>query len=268
MGILSEVSAGWHGFLYDNKLPLLLLASFVFLFFRKEQKMREPFVRYTLLFTVLALFPLTAALLMTYQTRFYNYLYIWSFVPDIAVIAYAASLFAGEELPELYREKKSFAVISVVALAAAVLLCSGLVYRPIDAHLVVKTEHDCDAVLSVLQQKNEEELLVWAPEEVITYIGQNDSSVRLLYGRNMWDNQLNAYFFDTYPEELVSMYRWMEREDEETELGASECAELVKANAVNCVILYENAAEEDLAQFQAAFGEPAMFVGNYYIFIK
>lgn len=268
MGILTEVLNGWRALTENNKMPVLLLAALLYLCLRKNKKTGDTFVKYVLFMTILVLFPLTAAVLMTYQTRFYDYQWIWSFVPQTAAVAFGAVVFAGEDLAALYDRKKRNAIAVGVGLVLLAVVTCGLNYQSLDAYLFAGSGYDCETVLQEIKQATEGEALVWAPEKMTEYIGQHDSSVKLLYGRNMWDLKLNAYFFDTYPEELTKLHSWMDGEEgEESDLSAQDCVNLAEQYKVNCIVLPGDLPAEDMIVFKKTYR--LVTVGDgYYIFVK
>ena len=80
---------GWYRYTDSGKYPVLFLAALVLLWFLSGKLVKEKrmLLVYATAVAALAVCPLTAVLLMIYQTKFYDYEWIWSAVPLLPVIA-------------------------------------------------------------------------------------------------------------------------------------------------------------------------------------
>lgn len=108
-------------------------------------------------------------------------------------------------------------------------------------------------------------VLLWAPADILEYARAEDSSVTLLYGRNMWDKWLDAYSYDTYPETYEELYEWIENEEQFSRgkiteedfqerkraagqnLTLTEAVERAAAAGVNCILLPESLDFEEIS---------------------
>lgn len=277
---ITNAWAGWQNYKDGVKLiALLILALLLFWFlWEKERKHYRRVVLYTTLMTVCCICPLTAALLMGYQTKFYDYEWIWNAVPITIVIALAGTiLWTG--LTERYRGQKGYQwkCIGITGLLVAVILLCGslgnpdlgqkeLIYEwevndePMHGEKLAETER----VLAVLAESGEitenetatetgataesqtatanETIVLWAPKNIMEYARALDGDIRLVYGRNMWDISLNAYSYDTYGDGENTLYAWMNNLEE---TGVAEVTVKLSSgskqtvDAVTCIELAE-----------------------------
>lgn len=258
--------AGWRGFIGDGKLVGLLLVSLLFLWLYYKRVEQKRFLIYATVMTVCCIVPVTAAVLMRYQTSFYGYERIWSFVPLTSVIGYAAAVFVTEPLQntaEYGREKRIAAVAALLLLFA---LCGGMGSGLEDNGQ--EESRRAEAVLEKLREKaSGRELCLWAPQEIMAHAREYDSALTLVYGRNMWEPSLNAWLYDTYPEEIVELYRWMSGGEEKTMTDLS-CAETAVAAGVNCILLPESTEEGTIESFERLLGVKTESLEGYYLLIR
>lgn len=205
---------GWQMFIAKQKLPALLVAAVIYLLFAGKNK---KLVYYGAVTTALCMIPGMAVLLMKYQTAFYDYPFIWSIVPVTALIALGGT----QLLEHSWRRSAGFrgGVYNLVltGLCILALFMSGSDKPEQDAEARIHAEAVLDEIWAELPpgQAKGEQICLWAPREILEYARiQGDRTGRgsftLLYGRNMWDAALNAYTYDTYPEEMKQLYTWME----------------------------------------------------------
>ena len=102
----------------------------------------------------------------------------------------------------------------------------------------------------------------------------------MIYGRNMWEESLNAYTYDTYSQEFRELYLWIENVDSTgtalIEDGTQDglllqgvnCMETAAEAGVSCVLLpgrLKEAAVETLAKI---WGGSALKLDSYYILTR
>ena len=51
--------------------------------------------------------------------------------------------------------------------------------------------------------------LLWAPTGILEYSRELRPDIPLLYGRNMWQEDMNSFSYDVYDEKAVECYNWM-----------------------------------------------------------
>lgn len=295
--LLTNAWKGWLEYTTGGKLAALLLAVLLFLWLRqkKEQKL---LLCYTSLMAVLCIFPVSGGLLMLYQTKFYDYQWIWNLVPVTLMIAFGATVFLTEYWKN-YGKKGRLSKIAVTLFTLAViLLCGSSGSAKWEEQAVLEKSERTAEVLEALKAYGENgEICLWAPQEIMEYARAVDGNVKLLYGRNMWDEGLNAYSYDVYLEERVDCYLWMRAAEDNGELeavveqavtageteadGADEakqankkkllsgvdCANTAVKLGVNRILLPGNMQEEAVQQLENALGVQAGELDGYYLFV-
>lgn len=279
--------SGWQGFIDGGKLAALFLAAEGYLLWNGRR--RGPGRRlavYGGIAGLLCIVPVTAALLMEYQTSFYDYPWIWSIVPFTALIALGGTVFLTErwKTGTGYRSFVYNGVLTLLCVGALV-LCGSLGGRPKDTPLYVFDgsgetiwrREDADAVLEELTRLYAKEedggrqgFCLWAPREILEYARSERGDIRLLYGRNMWDLSLNAYSYDTCSQDRQKLYDWMEHlTDYQRNVGEAEGIEYVGmafSLGADCVLLPGsmqgwNPKETDWGQYNVEVTD----LGQYYL---
>lgn len=267
--LLKNAWIGWHDFTAPGKLAALLLVSLLFLWLYYKKVSQKNFLIYTTVATVCCIFPVTAAGLMLYQTKFYDYEWIWSIVPLNAMTGYAITVWITDFVGDFTKNDKKKSLGAVVLLLAVLVLCGGLGAKPWDSAEERREREAAEAVLAQVQERVPEgDIYLWAPREVMEYAREYDAGIRLLYGRNMWDPHLNAYAYDTYSGELKALERWIRGYGEEEPISDRECAEAVAGTEVNCILLPGNRPEEAIECFEEILGVRAESLEGYYLLVR
>lgn len=300
--LLKNARLGWLNYTGNGKIAVLLLAVLLFIWLSGSWKKQKALFLYTTVLTVCCIVPATAAILMTYQTRFYDYEWIWSLVPVTVMIAYGITEFAAytgdlaqKEYAGRTRQRGLFLSGTGALAIVILLLCGGLgsntwKVQP-EAEVPIWADRaECESVLSVLT-KQEPEACLLAPQSIMEYAMSFDRSIpehtihgqilRLPYGRNMWDKHLNAYSYDVYDKETEQLYQWMcgvERTGEldvtvkdgkgELFLSGKACLEIADNKGVNSLVLPENISEEALRAAEELWGSNAFKTGRFYLLVK
>lgn len=267
---IKNARLGWLDYIESGKLAaLLLLALLIFWFWKKEEwnKYRKLFL-YTTLVTVCCVVPVTAAVLMAYQTKFYDYEWIWGTVPITAVIALTGTLL-WSELSKRYQsvsgggwKKAGIVLLAVCLLYVCGPLGAGIPDAEEEQGKLAATERVLEIVTENGQNRN---VVLWAPREIMEYARALNGTVQLPYGRNMWDPALNAYSYEAYGDTEVALYDWMTGA-EETGTGEGAILEPVLEIGINCMVLPGNLALELLAEFEKELGVQAELADGYYLF--
>lgn len=302
--LLKNAWLGWQSFTENGKYGALLFAALIFLgmrFFSKTERSldkpteevsgRRAFLGYTITVTVCCVFPASAALLMLYQTKFYDYEWIWSLVPLTIVTAWAAAvLLTDKNIVEKPGKGRLLAVFLI-----GVIFLSGNQGKDLQKFRAQKQERET-AVLAlneITQNGQEKNIFLLAPREIMEYARTFDGSIRLPYGRNMWDKSLDGYAYDMYTSEITALYEWMcsveELADFDKNLGigmvteenyepmrqaclegAGEAIAAALAEGVNCFVfpgeLREDAVQGLYLALQNACGEPDKKQSGFYVF--
>lgn len=246
----------------------LFLVSLLFLWIGYRQEKQKQLLRYSTVMAVCCILPVTAVALMLYQTRFYDYEWIWSAVPVTIVTAYAGTKVQAEYWQGFRREAWRKGLPVTAGLLAAALFCGRLSGGDIDRESERAWKARTESVLEIVRTEPEGiqgdagtesgAVCMWAPRKVMEYTRRLDGSILLPYGRNMWEEALGAYSYDTYSEDIEDMYRWMSIVEEtctendfdltdlmleimeEQELSTGECLAAARQAGVNLLVLPEN----------------------------
>lgn len=263
---------GWLNFSVDGKLMALLLVSIGILWLVHKKKVEQQFLYYLTIMTIACIFPLSACLLMMYQTRFYDYPWIWSMVPVSAGIAYAMTVITGDIWANLTigRTRK---ILFTAATVGIILLCGLSGFTKNGNEILSEEAEQVVEALSAMDAKNN---MVWAPREIVTALRQR-SGVKVLYGRNMWDAPVSAYSYDEYNEQIKDCFAWMEwaqsydpKQDETGEeairyLDGVECGNYAKEKGVTVIVL-PNGFDEELARLmEVDLGVMSQRIGGYHL---
>lgn len=203
--------AGWQSFTDGGKLVAPVLAAVVYMLMRKGRLgPAGRLVRYGGIAAVLCICPVTAALLMCYQTAFYNYPWIWSMVPVTALIALGGTVFLTDQWKKGGWRTYLYNTVLTLLCVGVLMLCGGLGESRVDAAAQRQERVRAEAVLAEVRSVCGEEFCLWAPQEILEYARTRDGKISLLYGRDMWDAALHAYSYDVYSDEAEALYLWIE----------------------------------------------------------
>ncbi len=263
---------GWKNYTDDGKLAVFLLASLIYLWYYKKKVCEQAFLRYAMVMTISCIVPVTGAVLMVYQTRFYDYEWIWSMVPATAVIACGVTLFLADSWGEFQGDKWRKGLPVTLLLLAALVLAGGMdgqSWNPKNQRTEQERTYRVLESLTELWQGGE--VCLWAPREVMEYARETDGRIRLIYGRNMWDVSLNGYAYDSYGKNIIALYEWMEQMcDPLTMDTAAKSLETYVAKAlsagVDCIMLPEEVAPDVIRRMEKALDTEARKVEAYWIF--
>ena len=277
--LLRNAWNGWRAYTDPGKLAALLLVSLVFLWIYYKRVPRKEFLIYTTMTEVCSIFPVTPAALMLYQTRFYDYEWIWSIVPLTAVTAYGATLFLEQQWRDADGGGWRKALPVTLLLLLAVLLCGNLGENGEESAQKNAEKAESETVVQMIGEAwPEEDICLLAPRKILEYAREADGRLRLAYGRNMWDISLNGYAYDTYDRKTSDLYRWMgwaeqsagvwmPEEDREEMLATVERrAEDAVELGVNCILLPEGVPGEIRERMEAALGTRAEEMDDYIVF--
>ncbi len=294
--LLGKAWQGWIDYIDEGKLPALLFAALFFLWLSRrkaEGKIGQKAEReagqkalllYTSVIAVCCVLPFTAAVFMKYQTKFYDYEWIWSMVPLTAVTAWGGVAVLEEIWPKQGERDWRRGLSGTSLLLAAVLLCGSL-GRPAWSRTgqAEKRRHAYEVLCQVKEIYPGETLCLWAPREIMEYAREADAGILLPYGRNMWDIALNGYSYDVYEEDTAAMYRWMEEPGTASGTGANAegtsaedggpdsvsgrlCAGYAADAGVTCILLPESRSSETVQELEEALQVKAQKLEGYWIF--
>lgn len=268
-GLLQGAWEGWQGYICDGKLAALFLAALLYLLAGRKGGCRS-FVLYAVLMTVCCILPVTAVVLMTYQTGFYEYVYIWGLVPVTAVTAYGITVVLAEGWADFKPSGWRRGVPVAALLLAAVLFSSGLGGGDWDRPGEGRERRQAYEVLGrIVEMCPDREICLWAPRGILEYAREKDAAIRLAYGRDMWNSTLVGYTYDVYDQKKISMYQWMEMNPEERTQEMNELAAALALEAgVNCVLLPRDTDMGIVWYMGDALEAEVRLVGNYFFLVR
>lgn len=162
---------------------------------------------------LLVLFPVSAAALMLYQTRFYGYHWIWSLVPLTPCIAWGGTRLLWELTGQQRRDgREAWRLAGGMAALLALLMLTGNLgnVRSLGGEEKNRLSQARQAAVYLEETPEAGVELLWAPRPVLEAVRQQTGWIRLLYGRNMWEPAAAAYAYDGYPMEQQRLFDWME----------------------------------------------------------
>ena len=295
--LLRNAWMGWFRLTGDGKIMALFLAALLSLWINREREKQRQFLHYSTVSAVCCILPVTAAVLSLYQTRFYDYEWIWSIVPVTVVTAYAGTKVLAEHWQGFRREAWRKGLPVTAGLLAAAFLCANFNSAAIDRENERAGRAEAECILETVRAEGIPEtvgdgttvtesgsICMWAPEKVMGYARRLDSSILLPYGRNMWEEALGAYSYDTCSAEIKDMYQWMciveetctendfdltdiviERMEEQ-ELSTEKCLDTAREAGVTLLILPENTNQLLLDEVISAVGIQPEQSSGYYFF--
>ena len=222
MTLLKSATNGWLDYTQHGKYAALLLAAILYLGYClwKSKAARnggkQPlFYLYAVLITLTCICPVTAVILMKYQTAFYSYVWSWAAVPQTALIAWACTEF----LYTLWREKSIRNVAATLLLAGIVILSGNPVSDRTGTQLTqVETPREREVLGQLseyhLEESGETEYSLWAPKEILAAARAYSADIHPVYGRSIWDAALGSYSYDTYETWQEDLYLWMNHLEE------------------------------------------------------
>ena len=235
--LLQSALTGWTTYTQQGKSAALLLLAIVYLGSVLWKKMRTSgngwnvkkenrgicYV-YAVLITLACICPVTALILMKYQTNFYSYVWIWTAVPQTAVIAWASTDF----LCRLWQKKEASGYLQkgiATVLFVGILFLSG---NPVSEWTAGQTAQIPEFSREGMQQQEispwdtletltayhqsetgNREFGLWAPKDIMAAARAYSAYIRPVYGRSIWDASLGSYSFDTYDTWQEDLYLWM-----------------------------------------------------------
>lgn len=228
-------------FVKDGQYLMLFMVALLLLWLTEDIKKKE-FRMFAFTMLLLLLCPVTAKLLMLYQTQFYGYESLWELLPVTALLAYALVMAVFKMVAALTREygrfraavpqkkERVYEILVTVVLTAILFLCGTLV--PGKA-ITARTDgmdaipDEAREVLSLLNPEDNAVTLL-APDEIAVWARIYSGDIRLPYGRNLWEPELSAYTYDTYAADKQELHDWvngsLETSDVQEEMFLSYCA--------------------------------------------
>lgn len=208
----------------------LFLVAILYLYAAKEVK--SILFKYGVLSAILVLFPLSGWLVDKYFQGFYGSASWQWMVPVFGVIAYAVVDFYGKQ-----RERwKKYWVIPGVCL---VILLSGFLTHSYLPEKEKGHEQEISEIYDLLLASGEErQISIVAPKEIMESARAYDGRLLTVYGRDIWENDLDYAFYGNYKEWAYGLSEHMNEPLEDNEALVLE--ELSQSGATHVIFDKEN----------------------------
>ena len=207
--------SGFSRFIAEYKYiaPVICIMIYTLVHWKqyKQRKLKQ-FLLYSGVIIVLLMIPVSGMAFLIYQTRFYDYEWIWSCVPLTAILAWGIVTVIFEQIPSVGGTTgKSTKVVGFLAAAAILFMCGNRgVMQQVDTE-TLQSRQDGREILEYLEKEDIlQGHIVWGPAKIMQYMRSHNGRVILFYGRDMWDAKAGAYDYDAYTEEEIACYEWME----------------------------------------------------------
>lgn len=269
--LIQNAWLGWQAYKESGRLIALFLLILLTLWLWKTGQERS-FRFYAAVLAVLCICPVTAALLMQYQTRFYDYQWIWSYVPVTIVTAWGTVLVA-DRIRSVYLGRERYKAYGLFVLLAAVFLLCGNFGKAsgqwaeerADRGSAVQILTAVTESIATSENSHSEALCILGPRNVIAEARRLDGRIRTVYGRDMWDLHLGAYSYDVYDDGTQQLYEWMNAVEASAGDGEALAAALevpgneIRKSGANCLIMPADVPEELVQAIEEELQVSAVF---------
>ncbi len=210
-------------FVQMGQFLMLFMVALLVLYLLDEQRCIT-FKQYAFLMLLVLLCPLTAKILVVYQTPFYSPDNLWALLPVTPLLAYGlviASVKIVGALTSQYgrwnksvsrRKESILEAFVILGLSLVLFLCGTLEFGK---SLTEEAYGDtlipgavCE-VLDTLETENTDGVKVLAVDEVARWARIYDGKIILPYGRNMYESEMTAFTYEVYTEELHLLHDWV-----------------------------------------------------------
>lgn len=211
-------------------LALFLLA--VLYIFIVDDGKKPPFYRYAVLTACLVGIPVTQKLFLMYFQGFYDTVSLEWLLPVFGATAFAVIQVYGK-LWDKWKKRCFFPIV------CAVILLSGFLSGSYGRIPEAGKEEEREMVYNlILEKARGEEIFFVAPRELMQYARAYDGRFLGVYGRDLWETELNYAFYDGYDSWMYGLAEYMEEPVEEHRQELFAC--LVQSGADFVVFDKEN----------------------------
>lgn len=262
-------------FVQMGQFLMLFMVALLILYLLDEQK-SVVFKQYAFLMLLVLLCPLTAKVLVVYQTPFYSPDNLWELLPVTPLLAYglviATVKIVGALTSQYGRWNKSVSrrkesvleTFVILGLSLVLFLCGTLEFGKAlteESDGAEKIPGDVCRVLDTLETENTAGVKILAVDEVARWARIYDGRILLPYGRNMYEPEMTAFTYEVYTEELYLLHDWVNGKLPADEIyqGADfyrDCAE----NGYEYLIFKAGALPEETTTQYKAWAETAGYV--------
>ena len=283
--LLKNAWSGWFEYTDNGKYAVLLIIVLMFFWFRREACKEKLLLVYTTVMAVCCIFPVSAALLMAYQTRFYDYEWIWNYVPVTLMIAYGAVIILDGLREHFQKDRKKpgkwkqLISVGLTALVITTIFLSGrLGQAVVDGQVDSQQQQKAENALNILMETAEgQAICLWGPREIMECARAQRGDIKLLYGRDMWEVALKAYSYEAYGENEQMLYQWMCNAEqtgkenykiaEENVIKGAVCIKTAVKAGVNRILLPDTMSSKNVKTLAKRVKAKVQTVEGYYLLI-
>ena len=187
----------------------LFLVAILYLYIVKEEKTK--LYMFSVIATLLVLFPLGGWVLDKYFQGFYDDLFLQWLLPVFVIIAFAAVDIYGKQTVKW----KKYAVIPAMCL---LLLLSGFLSHSYLSVKVDENHAEIESIYEMILEKGcERQIVLVAPKEIMVNARAYDGRILTAYGRDIWEADLDYAFYGNYEEWAYGLAEHMNQSFEENE---------------------------------------------------
>ena len=294
--LFQSALTGWTEYTQHGKFAAFLLLAILYLGFElygngmkisRDEKNSKCLYLYGVLMTLGCICPVTALVLLKYQTGFYSYVWIWAAVPQTALIAWAATEF----LYHLSKEKSLRNGMAVMILLGILFLGGNPVSEwtgtqtaqipSLDTGIMSQREQETSAwetleQLSVYHdtERGTEEsagFTLWAPKDIMAAARAYSAQIRPVYGRSIWEASMGRYSYDTNETWQEDLYLWMDHLETTGEadgkIDFAACLDRARKVGIDYILLPEGLSEDAQQELQRILGKELQPFGEYFLIV-
>lgn len=294
--LLQSALTGWTEYTQHGKFAVFLLLAILYLGFElygngmkisRDEKNSKCLYLYGVLMTLGCICPVTALVLLKYQTGFYSYVWIWAAVPQTALIAWAATEF----LYHLSKEKSLRNGMAVIILLGILFLGGNPVSEwtgtqtaqipSLDTGIMSQREQKTSAWETLEQlsayhdtERGTEEsagFTLWAPKDIMAAARAYSAQIRPVYGRSIWEASMGRYSYDTNETWQEDLYLWMDHLETTGEtdgkIDFAACLDRARKVGIDYILLPEGLSEDAQQELQRILGKELQPFGEYFLIV-
>lgn len=218
--LLQNALNGPGSYFQSNHMVVLVMGLFVYFFVVKSNldDREKLLLRLSAVMLALLAFPVSAFVLMLYQTRFYSYPWIWSLMPVTLLISWGSVTVLWRQTGQNRSDGRAkWRLTAGVAVLLVLLLVTGNmgIVQTVSEEERTQSSRGRQVALYVQEMTGSEEVVLWGPRTVLEAARQQDGGIKVLYGRNMWEPAVAAHTYDRYPMEQQRLFDWVEMIDDD-----------------------------------------------------